>query len=169
MFGSLRESLGLLDELRPLVPAPASLLKHLLQELRTPADTLGLLARALNVPLVLLLLFSGFVALVHWTPAGAQLQARMNPNTVLVIACIASGVLFVDSLLRGLIQHYAEQVELLKTAGGLLQGLIRGLLIALGLLMLLDTLGISITPLIASIGIGASGVACTNVLFGNTA
>ena len=126
---------------------------------RSGAWFLGLLARALNIPLVLLILFSGFVVLVHWTPAGAQLQARMNPNTVLVVTCIASGVLFVDSLLRGLIQHYAERVELLKTAGGLLQGLIRGILVALGLLMLLDTLGISITPIIASIGIGSLAVA----------
>jgi small-conductance mechanosensitive channel len=126
---------------------------------RTGAWFLGLLARALSVPLVLLVLFSGLVALVHWTPAGTQLQARMNPNTILVVTSIAAGVLFADSLLRGLLLHYADRVEVLKTAGGLLQGLVRGLLITIGLLMLLDTFGISITPILASIGIGSLAVA----------
>jgi len=117
------------------------------------------LARALSIPLTLLVLATGLLALAHWTPAGAQLQARLNTNTVLAVTAIGSGVLLVDTLVRALLQFYADRVELIRTAGGLLQGLVRGLLIVLGLLMLLDTLGISITPLIASIGIGSLAVA----------
>ncbi len=126
---------------------------------RKPVPFLALLARALNAPLVILILASGLVALANWTPAGAQLQARINMNTVLTVAAIASGVLLVDSLVRALLQFYADRVELLKSAGGLLQGSVRGLLVVLGVLMLLDTLGVSITPLLASIGIGSLAVA----------
>ncbi len=119
----------------------------------------GALARSLSVPLFLLVVASGLVALAHWTPAGPHLQERMNVNTLMAVASIAAGMFFVDALLRGLIGFYAGRVEILRSAGNLLHGVLRGTLIVLGLLMLLDTLGVSITPLIASIGIGSLAVA----------
>jgi small-conductance mechanosensitive channel len=119
----------------------------------------GILARALNIPLLLLILATGLVALNHWTPARHFIEGRLNTGTILAVVAIAAGILFADSLLRGLIQLYAERVEILKTAGGLLQGLVRGIVIVIGLLTLLETLGIPITPLIASIGVGSLAVA----------
>jgi small-conductance mechanosensitive channel len=119
----------------------------------------GILARALNIPLVLLILATGLAALNHWTPARLFIEGRLNTGTILAVVAIAAGILFVDSLVRGLIQLYAERVEILKTAGGLLQGLVRGAVIVIGLLTLLETLGIPITPIIASIGVGSLAVA----------
>jgi DNA mismatch repair protein MutS len=46
-LSGLRESLGLLSDLRPVVPASASLLKKLLAEIQTPQDCLQLLAGAI--------------------------------------------------------------------------------------------------------------------------
>jgi DNA mismatch repair protein MutS len=46
-LSGLRESLNLLEALRSLVPGSVSLLKNLTQDLQTPAETLGLLVKAI--------------------------------------------------------------------------------------------------------------------------
>jgi DNA mismatch repair protein MutS len=46
-LSGLRESLGILSELRPAVPASCVLLKKLLEELQTPAETLNLLTASI--------------------------------------------------------------------------------------------------------------------------
>ncbi len=58
-----------------------------------------------------------------------------------------------------LLRASADRVEFLRTAGGIVQGVVRGIILGLGLLMVLDTLGFSITPLLASLGIGSLAVA----------
>lgn len=117
------------------------------------------LMRALSLPILLLILVSGLVALSAWTPLGAGLRQSANMNVVLAVAAILAIVLFVDRLLRELIDAYSESVEFLRTAGGLLKGLQRGVIVAVGGMILLDTLGISVTPIIASLGIGSLAVA----------
>src|SRR6185436_5850457 len=44
-------------------------------------------------------------------------------------------------------------------SGGIIHGIVRAVVICLGGLVLLDSFGISITPIIASLGIGSLGVA----------
>ena len=120
---------------------------------------LDVLVRELSSPLILLIFVSGPIALFAWTPLGAGVRERVNLNIVLGVVAILAGVIFIDRFLRGLITAYSDRVDLFRTAGGLIRMLERGLILAIGALVLLDTLGISITPIIASLGIGTLAVA----------
>ena len=68
-------------------------------------------------------------------------------------------VLFVDSLMRGLLDRLAETHAVLQGARGLVQGTVRGLIIGVGALIFLDSVGISIAPILASLGVGSLAVA----------
>jgi small-conductance mechanosensitive channel len=120
---------------------------------------LTVLIRALSVPLVLFIFVSGPIALLAWTPLGEGIREKVNLNILLGVAAIIAAFHFADRLLRGLISDYTPRVELFRSAGNLIKGISRALLIILAGLMLLDTLGISITPIIASLGIGTLAVA----------
>jgi small-conductance mechanosensitive channel len=50
-------------------------------------------------------------------------------------------------------------VEILKSSGGIARGFVRMVVIGLGLLIFLDSFGVSITPVLASLGIGSLAVA----------
>jgi small-conductance mechanosensitive channel len=115
--------------------------------------------RALSMPLVLFIFASGPIALLAWSPLGEGIRERVNLNILLAAVAILASFLFVDRLLRGLIADYSARVELFRYAGELIKSLSRGLLIVLACLVLLDTLGISITPILASLGIGSLAVA----------
>jgi len=109
-----------------------------------------------DLPLNILILTSG-IAFVDRIIGNAILPAYliMGMKAVTVIAI----VLFVDRFLTAMLLAYSERVDVLKTTGGIIRGVIRFVVLILGLLILLDTFGISITPLIASLGIGSLAVA----------
>jgi small-conductance mechanosensitive channel len=58
-----------------------------------------------------------------------------------------------------LLSHLALRSPALQGALGLLEGAVRGIIIGLGVLVFLDSIGISITPIVASLGIGSLAVA----------
>jgi len=68
-------------------------------------------------------------------------------------------IIFVDHISRRLVERLALRFSLVQGALGLFQGGVRGVIIGLGVLIFLDSVGISITPLIASLGVGTLAVA----------
>src|SRR5437867_12911979 len=74
-------------------------------------------------------------------------------------AIVLALVLFVDRACRGIVERLAARTRILQGAQGLIQGSVRGMIIALGLLVFLDSIGISITPILASLGVGSLAVA----------
>jgi small-conductance mechanosensitive channel len=79
--------------------------------------------------------------------------------TFLKATTIIAVIIFIDRLLRGLILYYSNKVDVLRASRGVAQGIIRAIILCLGLLILLDSFGVSITPFIASLGIGSLAVA----------
>ncbi|KPJ61090.1 MAG: hypothetical protein AMJ46_03770 [Latescibacteria bacterium DG_63] len=75
-----------------------------------------------------------------------------------VIALLAV-VLFFDRLVRGLVGFYAPRVEFLRTSRAIIIGATRAVVILTALFILLGSMGVSITPLVASLGIGSLAVA----------
>ncbi|OIO38866.1 MAG: hypothetical protein AUJ72_01815 [Candidatus Omnitrophica bacterium CG1_02_46_14] len=67
--------------------------------------------------------------------------------------------LFLDSFVKMLVDQYASQSIFNKVSHGLMKGLLRGFIIVVGVLIFLDMIGISITPILASLGIGSVAVA----------
>ncbi len=126
---------------------------------RTKNTIDDLVIDSLALPSKLLLWAAGILVSMHWLP---REQAPDLVSWLLVVCKIlglVSVVLFVDKFLRGLISHASARVEILHTSGPVVQGFVRVVVVVMGGLVLLDTFGVSITPLIASLGIGSLAVA----------
>lgn len=75
------------------------------------------------------------------------------------ILLIASLVLFADRFSAGLVGSYAERSSSFRGSRAIVEGITHALVLGVGALVLLGTLGISITPIIASLGITSLAVA----------
>lgn len=80
-------------------------------------------------------------------------------DRVLIAVLILSLTLVAARLLIALIQHYSAQARTVLPLTGLTQTFIQGLVLTVGVLILLGTLGINITPLLTALGIGGLAVA----------
>jgi len=123
---------------------------------KTKIQVDDIVLKALDLPLAMLIFVSGAVILEKISPLqdGAELtrylMVTLKATTIIAI------IVFLDRLLRGLIQTYSAKVNI---PGGVAQGFVRVVVYALGILILLDSFGVSITPILASLGIGSLAVA----------
>ena len=125
---------------------------------RTETKFDDILIRAADFPLTLFILISGgFIIEKH--PALANPQLTHAFLVVLKAVVIVSIILFSERLTVSLIKYYSTSVEILKSWSGVVKGTSQVIIYGLGLLILLDSFGISVTPLMASLGIGSLAVA----------
>tara|TARA_R110001592_G_scaffold358929_2_gene664513 strand:- start:2934 stop:4028 length:1095 start_codon:yes stop_codon:yes gene_type:complete len=121
----------------------------------------SLIVAALPLPITLLILcLSVAVFKIVCAYLGLKLDyldGYIKPGQYFLI--ILAVVVFVDRLCSGAIRSYAEQSETMRSIRSILQGITRGIVWGLGLLIVMGTLGISITPVIASLGITSLAVA----------
>lgn len=133
-------------------------LHRIFQKTSTNLD--NVLLYALDKPVVLLVLISGLAVVVQFIIPPAQRLAWNRFTAMgLKISFILISVLFIDRLLVGLLKEYSTKVEVLKISSGVMHVLTHVIVLALGGLILLDSVGISITPIVASLGIGSLAVA----------
>lgn len=118
-----------------------------------------ILLDALDLPLTLLIFVSGAIVLERISPLGKNAELTRYFVLGLKVTGVVAIVIFFDKLTKNLITTYAKKIDVLKTSGGITQGIVRVIVFGLGLLILLDTLGVSITPLLASLGIGSLAIA----------
>ena len=115
------------------------------------------LIKTLNLPLNVLILSAGLVLLERLLPLPETLHAPMIlMEKALVIIAI---FLFLDQFVLQLLDRFGKRVGGIDISRGILHEVIRLSILSFGLLMLLDALGISITPLVASLGIGSLAIA----------
>ena len=76
-----------------------------------------------------------------------------------LIAVVFSVSLFLSNLIVKLIKLYADRIEGSLPITSLTQNLSRIIIFGLGILIILNSLGISITPLLATLGVGGLAVA----------
>ena len=132
---------------------------------RTKTKLDDILISAADFPLTLLIFTSGGLVVERMIPlnivnaVNAENHLTYYFLTGFKAATIAAIVLFVDRFISQLIGFYSDKIEILKTSGGIAHWVVRVLIICLGSLVLLDTFGISITPVLASLGIGSLAVA----------
>jgi small-conductance mechanosensitive channel len=72
---------------------------------------------------------------------------------------VAALVIFADKICRLWLRRAATHYPVFTEGYGVVTGAVRGTIIALGLLMFLESVGISIGPLLASLGIGSLAIA----------
>lgn len=114
---------------------------------------------SLDLPLTLFIFVSGAVVLDKIGPFGINGDLTKYFLAALKVTSILAVIIFFDKLLRGLIKIYSKEIDILKSSGNVAQGIARIAVVGLGLLILMDSLGISITPIIASLGVGSLAVA----------
>lgn len=115
------------------------------------------LLAALKTPSLIALVASGIVLFVRVLPLDPEWD-RVS-DVMLAAAMALCLILFVDRGTSGLLERMASRHRALQGAQGLVQGLARGLIIGIGALIFLDSIGISIAPILASLGVGSLAVA----------
>jgi len=121
----------------------------------------SLLVHALSLPLTVIALAILFIVaekLLNFTELLSPSEFSLSPLVVQVL-CIVSILIFLDRFVNGFIGNYSDRSDIVKNSKGIVQGVFRGLIIGIGTLVLLGTMGISITPLVASLGISSLAVA----------
>lgn len=126
---------------------------------RTKTQWDDIFVQSADFPLTLLIFVSGGAITEQLLPV----MADGKLTNVFVIGfkatAIVAAVLFVDRFINGLINAYSHKIEILRSSGTIAKGFVRSLVIGLGFLILLDSFGVSITPILASLGIGSLAVA----------
>lgn len=121
----------------------------------------SLLLSALGFPLTLLVILLHLALLEYllllFDIDASTLASLAGPAyKILVIIAV---VIFADRFLFGLLSRQTSRSEALMNSKGILLGITRGIVFGIGALVLLGTLGISVTPIIASLGITSLAVA----------
>jgi len=114
---------------------------------------------ALNFPLTVLIIVFGATVVTWISPV--EYDARLTRYFFLGIRVmtIIAVIYFLDRLLKNILNVYGHKMEFLKASTGVVHGIVRILVFGLGLLIMLDSFGISITPVLASLGVGSLAVA----------
>jgi len=133
-------------------------LGHLSRKTETDLD--DVLIAAVDRPLSILIFVSGGLVIPHFF-VSPKLPASISHLFGLGLkACvILLIILFMNRLLLGLMKSYSAKVEVLRISKGFTEVLVRLVVFAIGGLVLLDSFGVSITPILASLGVGSLAVA----------
>lgn len=131
--------------------------RRISQQTQTQVD--DVFVRAVDLPLTILIFASGGyhverMAVVSSDPA--------SPSYFLLsfkFFTLLAGIIFIDKFLVGILKLYAGRLEVIRSSQGIIKGVARFCIVGLGILLVLDNFGISITPLLASLGIGSLAVA----------
>ncbi len=134
-------------------------LKAYLSRSRFELDSL--LVESLHWPLIIVIMCID-VVLLKSLLVYFDLQSAFGNNVMhalLLSGVVVAIVLFINLFLAGVVSSYAKKSETLKNSEAIVKGIARIVILSIGLLVLLSTLGISITPVIASLGITSLAVA----------
>jgi len=118
-----------------------------------------IIVEALDLPLTLVIFISGAFLIEKMLPLDGDLEFAKYFGIALRVTSIVAVIMFLDTLFKNLIKVYSAKSDILKTSGGIAQGLVRGIVYGIGFLILIDSFGISITPILASLGVGSLAIA----------
>jgi len=118
-------------------------------------------AEAIRLPSVLWVAVLAVWIGIEVASETARLPRRLSAELRVVFEAliIASVTLTVAGLVSTLIQHASDRRALGGPVSGLGQAVARGVVYVVGLLVLLDVLGVQITPILTALGVGGLAVA----------
>ena len=116
-----------------------------------------ILIEALHGPLFLFLLLIGARVILDAVPLTGKMVrfAEVATSLAAALVVILAGIKFYG----GVLTEYGQRYEPIKPSLGILDLLGKGLIVLIGLLITLDSLNISIAPLLTTLGIGGLAVA----------
>jgi small-conductance mechanosensitive channel len=112
---------------------------------------------AMSPAITLLIWVTGVAVLLRIMPIGTgwRREIAVGLDAGIVIAVIV----FFDRWAPALLRRLTSGSPAVEGEYGLIRGVTRVVIISLGMLMFLDTVGVSITPILASLGVGTVAVA----------
>ncbi|HXW68544.1 MAG TPA: mechanosensitive ion channel family protein [Dissulfurispiraceae bacterium] len=111
------------------------------------------LLSVLGTPLVLILLYIGLNLFIDIIPAVPEKWEKYL-NISLFMLFVWAGFLFLDRLMMIVIRRYSKTIDVIASSEGVTKTLYRIILFGFAGLIILDHLKITITPFLASLGIG---------------
>jgi len=126
---------------------------------RTKTKLDDILLYSLDLPLLLLIFVSGIFVLDNVFQFGTDSELLKFVDIAFKATAIIAVILFLDRFFKGILKNYAHKIHLLKGTSGMVHMVVRSVVMGLGVLILLDSFGVSITPLLASLGIGSLAIA----------
>lgn len=90
---------------------------------------------------------------------GFGTHSQRYTGAITLFGIVTAIAYFIDRFVTGLIRKYEAKGERFKSYSGIVKTVAHIVIYALGLMIVLDSLGISITPLIASLGVGSIAIA----------
>jgi small-conductance mechanosensitive channel len=120
-------------------------------------DSVEVFLDATRLPSILWCLVLGLFVAVEMVEMPRRLAAQLR--TVLEASIIVSVTITAAGVLSSLAAAASERRALAVGVTGLFRAVIRGVVLVVGLLVLLDALGVQITPLLTALGVGGLAVA----------
>jgi len=139
-----------------IIPALMRFLKRKAEQTRHTFDEI--LVSALGLPILLCLIGMGLNIFLDVIPS---LPAKWGKYSAafLVILFVLAGYLFLDRLMMEILRRYSKKVDFIESSAGVVKTLYRAIILGFVFLIILDRLKITITPFLASLGIGGLVVA----------
>jgi small-conductance mechanosensitive channel len=139
-----------------IIPALMRFLKRKTEQTRHAFDEI--LVSALGVPIVLCLIGVGLNIFLDAIPSLPAKWGKYS-DAFLVILFVLAGYLFLDRLMMEILRRYSKKVDFIESSAGVVKTLYRAIILGFVFLIILDRLKITITPFLASLGIGGLVVA----------
>lgn len=117
-----------------------------------------ILVSTLGVPLILFFLALGLNFYLDAIPPLPQKWTKYS-DALFIILFILAAYLFVDKLMMEILRRYSKKVDSIASSAGVIKTLYRVIILVFIFLIVLDRLHITITPFLASLGIGGLVVA----------
>jgi len=112
-----------------------------------------ILSSVLGTPLILFLLVFGLKLFLDTIPSVPAKWEKYTDAVVLILFAVAV-YLFVDRLMIEVLRRYGKKLETVTPSEGITKAIYRSIILIFIFLIVLDSLKITITPFIASLGIG---------------
>jgi small-conductance mechanosensitive channel len=139
-----------------LVPPIMRRLKKKAEQTQHAFD--DVLVSTLGVPLILFFLALGLNFYLDAIPPLPEKWTRYS-DALFIILFILAAYLFVDKLMMEILRRYSKKVDSIASSAGVIKTLYRVIILVFIFLIVLDRLHITITPFLASLGIGGLVVA----------
>ncbi len=117
-----------------------------------------ILSSVFGTPLVLFLLGLGLDIFMDTIPPLPAKLIRYS-DALLMILFVLAGYLFLDGLMMEVLRRYSKKADIIASSAGVMKTLYRGIILSFVFLIVLDRFKITISPFLASLGIGGLVVA----------
>ena len=139
---------GLVLVIVPAIVRRLQKVKHEIQQ-----NSRGILGSILKIPLILILIGIGIVIFFDATPALPKKWMKNAQDASLLILFVLAVYLFLDQLMVEVLKRYSRTTTVISASTGVIKILYRVAILGFIFLIILDQLKITISPLLASLGI----------------